>query len=191
MFSSRPVAWRRRWPGFTLIELLFTLLVAAILLTTTGPAFMDMVRESRLSSEINLLLADIHLARMAAIKRNEDVVLCRSADASGCDESDGPEADWSDGWIAYVNPDGDKERDPGERLLLARGRLPAGMSLRFNQWWRVVFRSDGGARSGTFTLCDSRGGMHGRALTLYYTGRPRIAATRADGGPLSCAESSA
>lgn len=172
--------------GFSLVEMLVTLAIMGILLAAATPAFVSMVREDRLVSEINLLLADIHLARLEAIKRNQDVVLCRSADGRDCERSSTMRADWSIGWIVYVNPDQDKQRDPGEPLLRVREPLDAGMTLHFNQWWRVAYHGDGSAKNGTFTLCDARGAEHARGLTLYYTGRPRVTDERPGGGLLDC-----
>jgi type IV fimbrial biogenesis protein FimT len=172
--------------GFSMVELMVTLAIAGILLASAGPSFVDLVRDKRITAEINLLLADVHLARMAAIKRNRDVVLCRSADARHCDQGGGRQADWSMGRIVYIDLDGDKQRASGEPLLRARPALPHGLRLRFNQWWRVLYHPDGSARNGSFTLCDPRGPDHGRTLILFYTGRPRIDDKRADGEEVEC-----
>jgi len=176
---------RRDGGGFSLVEMVVTLALAGVLLASAAPSFLDLVHDHRITTQINLLVTDVHLARIEAIKRNRDVVLCRSADGQQCDRG-GADADWSGGRIVFVNLDGDKRRDPGEPLLQVRAALPGNLSLRFNQWWRVIFHPDGGAKNGAFTLCDHRGAVHARALILYYTGRPRIAGRRADGGPLDC-----
>ncbi|HSH41913.1 MAG TPA: GspH/FimT family pseudopilin [Arenicellales bacterium] len=173
-------------PGFSMVELMVTLAIAGILLASAGPSFVDLVRDKRITAEINLLLADVHLARMAAIKRNLDVVLCRSSDARHCDQGGGQVADWSKGRIIYIDLDGDKQRGNSEPLLQARGALPHGLRLRFNQWWRVIYHPDGGARNGTFSLCGPRGPEHARTLILFYTGRPRIDDKRADGKEVAC-----
>lgn len=172
--------------GFSMVELLVTLAVASILLVSAAPSVVDLVRDSRIRTQINLLLTDVHLARIEAIKRGRAVVICRSSDGRSCDRGGGSRSNWSAGWIVYVNIDGDKQRDPGEPLLQSRSALPGRMRLWFNQWWRISYHPDGSARSGSFTLCDSRGAGHGRALIIYYTGRPRIAGKRADGNPLNC-----
>lgn len=172
--------------GFSVVEMIVALAVAGILLASAAPSFLDLVRDERLVTRINLLLTDVHLARIEAIKRNRDVVLCRSSDGRHCAPSAASRADWSIGWIAYVNPDGNKRRDPGEPLLQARQALPEELNLRFNQWWRVVYHPDGSARNGSFTLCGPRGGEHARSLVLFYTGRPRISGRQEDGDPIDC-----
>lgn len=176
----------RNGNGYSLVEVMVTLAVAGTLLAMAAPGFMTMVYDDRISAEINSLLADVDLARLEAIKRNQDVVMCRSGDGRHCRRSKGAHADWSAGWIVYVNADGDRKRDPGEPLLQVRSALPRGMSLYFNQWWRIIYHADGSARNGTFTLCDFRGSEHARALVLYYTGRPRVASEQPGRDPLTC-----
>lgn len=172
--------------GYSVVELAVLLAVAGTLLAAAAPSFMSMVHDERMTTQINLLLSDVNLARLEAIKRNQDVVLCRSAHGARCARSSGARADWSGGWIVYVNSDGDKKRGASEPLLTARPALPEGMTLHFNQWWRVIYHGNGGARNGAFTLCDSRGAGHARTLILYYTGRPRISDKQSDGDPLDC-----
>lgn len=173
-------------PGFSMVELTVTLAVAGALLAAAAPTFVDLVRDRRISTQIQRLLTDVHLARSEAIKRNQDVVICRSTDGARCERGGGARAEWSMGRIVYVNSDGDKRRDPGEHLLQSRSAVSGDMRLRFNQWWRVIYHPDGSAKNGSFTLCDSRGAAHARALILYYTGRPRVARRQADGDPLDC-----
>ncbi|MBS1269383.1 MAG: hypothetical protein MAG794_00334 [Gammaproteobacteria bacterium] len=186
MHSPRGRRRRQHESGYSMIEMLVTLTVASTLLASAAPAFMTTVYNNRIGTRINLLLADMHLARLEAIKRNQDIVLCRSNDGRHCTRSSGSRADWSIGWIVYVNLDEDKKRDPEEPLLHVRSTLPKGMQLRFNQWWRVIYHGDGSAKNGTFSLCDFRGPEHARVLVLYYTGRPRISDRQPNGDPIDC-----
>jgi type IV fimbrial biogenesis protein FimT len=173
-------------PGYSFIELSAVLAIAGILLAAATPSFIYTVRDNRIATQVNLLLANVHLARMEAIKRNQDVVLCRSKDGRQCNRSSRARTDWSDGWIVYVNPDGDKKRDPDEPLLQVQSGVPPGMTLRFNQWWRVIYHADGSARNGSFSLCDSRGSEGARTLVLFYTGRPRVSDRKSNGDPIDC-----
>ena len=66
--------------GVTLNELLLALAVGAVLVGLAVPAFTALTKNNRLITETNTLIGHINLARSEAIKRNQPVALCRSAD---------------------------------------------------------------------------------------------------------------
>ena len=82
------------------------------------PGFRDLERNAARTSEVNLFLQAIYLARSEAIKRNGVVSLCPSLDGASC--AAGGTA-WHRGWIVFVNLDRDSPavRDAGEDLLQA------------------------------------------------------------------------
>lgn len=55
--------------GFTLIELLVTLAVLAILLAFAVPSFVNLIENSRVTTQTNSLLAAVNLARSEAVKQ--------------------------------------------------------------------------------------------------------------------------
>ena len=65
--------------GFTIIELMVTVGVVAIMLSVAVPSISSMVKGNRLSTQINMVMADIHLARSESVKRGVRVIICRSA----------------------------------------------------------------------------------------------------------------
>lgn len=158
--------------GYTLIELMLGLSLLGILLSWGVPNFVGLYQRNLLGGQTERLASDLYLARSEAIKRNTPVVICRSDDASNCTPSSSSRADWGIGWIAYVNDDHDKDRDPDEELLRARGALPGQISLQFNRWWRLTFRPNGRVGNGTFTLCDPDRNEH--RITVFLSGRTRI-----------------
>lgn len=76
----------RKERGFTLIELMVTIAIAAILLSVAVPSFINLVVGSRLTTQANDLVAGVYAARSEAVKRNQNVSLCRagSATATAC-----------------------------------------------------------------------------------------------------------
>ncbi|QKV57365.1 MAG: GspH/FimT family pseudopilin [Dechloromonas sp.] len=70
--------------GFTLIELLITFMIAAILAALAAPSFTSFIKNNRLTTTTNDLLADLALARSEAAKRGQQVTLCISTNGSSC-----------------------------------------------------------------------------------------------------------
>lgn len=101
-FSS--IRRRSGQAGFTLMELLIGIAVLAILTTLALPSFTQFIQNNRLAGEANEMVAAFQFARSEALKRGIAVQVCSSADGASCGGSD-----WSDGWIAFRDPDGNDE----------------------------------------------------------------------------------
>lgn len=158
--------------GFTLVEALICLAVASILLCVAGPACADLVQRSHAAAARAALLDSIARAVRHSALAGSEVVLCPGA-AAGCTATD----DWSGGWIAYADIDGDRIRDAGETLLHAMPALASGIHLVTSSGRkRLVFRPLGGnaGSNATFTLCDRRGAGSAVSLVLSNAGRLRV-----------------
>lgn len=169
--------------GFTLIELVVTVSLLGILLTMAVPNFTTLVKNSRLSTQANDFIIAANLARSEAIKRNLNVVICRSADGASCANSGG----WEQGWVVFVDNDSDGGLDAGETVLRVFPELTGDNTLRANANFtnRVTYRPRGFTSApGTLVLCDDRNGdgdttdavdyASGRAIIINVTGRPQL-----------------
>ena len=158
--------------GYTLMELLVVLAIVAIALSVAIPAFSHGREAARsISAEARLLLSLQATLQRAALT-GKRAVLCPSADGHHCRRS----PDWSAGWIAFLDEDGNREHAPAEPLILAEAALPGDVRLRSTLGrTRLVFRGNGGNAGSnvSFTLCDGRGAAHARALILANDGRLR------------------
>jgi len=98
---SRFAAVRPSVRGFTLIELLVVLTISVILLAVAVPTFQESISRMRTTDAGNSLAASIELARAEAIRRGEQVFLCRadSTAPTGCAAA----GDWADGWVVWTN----------------------------------------------------------------------------------------
>ncbi len=167
--------------GFTLVELVIALAIGAILAAAAAPAFTDLVRTTRLSSQLNQFVRAVNFGRMEAIKRGRPASICvRNGDSCGTRRP------WRDGWLVFVDEDNDNEVDRDE-LLLSREALPDGYSLtpnvnldvfRFSATGRVR-RGSGALPLMTFRLCapDAEPGkmaQRSREIVINATGRMRI-----------------
>jgi len=166
------MADRRAGGGFTLVELLITLVMGAILLTIAAPAFNDTVMNNRGVASINALAGLLGSARSEAIAQRATVTVCGSSNGTACD------AQWTNGWISFLDSDNDGTVDTGETVLRRANTVPGSISIALVGATTVRYGSQGFATTGangTFRVCDSRGDTHGRALVISSTGRVSVA----------------
>jgi type IV fimbrial biogenesis protein FimT len=155
--------------GFTLVEALIALGVVALLVGVAVPAWSSASESAHAGAAQAALFESLVGAIDHAALTGSEVVLC-PGDASGCRDS----FDWSHGWVAWADLDGDRARDPGEALLQAHPALGGAVHLRSTSGRRrLVFQPNGGNAGSnvTFTLCDGRGPAQARALVLANDGR--------------------
>lgn len=134
-------ATRRHQSGFSLIELMTTVAVLAIILAIAFPSFTSVVNNNRLSSEANALVGAIQYARSEAVRLNQRVALCQSADQITCSNN----ALWT-GWIIYV----DRGVAPNATNILQVGTIRAQVEVRNSSnltGRQISFRPDGVSRS--------------------------------------------
>ena len=184
--------------GFTLIELMFVILLAALLLGLGIPSFRDFIRNGRITTAANDLIADYNLARSEAVKRRVQVTLCQSDDGATCIEPDDAAA--FTGWIVFVddaNPaafaaaDGDGVVDAGEVVLRVRevpDTIDVGVDGKFTTFLPSGFPDptpgpdDDAADALTqVVMCDDRGNVvnvggvsAARGLRVSATGRTTV-----------------
>lgn len=181
MSHTLPHANRINHSGFTLIELLVALAVLAILTGLAAPSFIATVRDNRLVTQTNEFIGALHLARSEAVKRNEDVVVCKSSDGATCNNS----LSWADGWLVFVPQEDD------DKLVLRVGPALDGDNTVVASSGldnRVTYSSRGMAsvEGGTWQFCDVRGAASAHSVILKPSGRPKIAKTMHGGGSLTC-----
>lgn len=162
---------RTKNKGFTLVELMITLAIAAILVGLAAPSFNDLIKDSRLTTQINSLTASLNFARSEAIKRAITVTVCKSDDGEECG------GNWNQGWIVFEDINGDGAVDADDTIIRVNSVLTSGNTLVFPEKNRVTYQPDGFAigYNSTFKLCDDRGYTKAKGLVVSNTGRVRIA----------------
>lgn len=166
--------------GLSLLESVVGLALAAGVFAVSVPAMQGWLHAADLAAAANELLADLHLARSEALKRNRRVALCKSADGQQCSAERG----WEQGWILFHDENNDGSVDAGEELIYRREALPAHLSLAGNQpvakyisftALGVTKTTGGGFQAGTLTLCRrSARATPSRQVILNSVGRPRV-----------------
>jgi type IV fimbrial biogenesis protein FimT len=175
--------------GFTLIELMVTLAILAVLLAIAAPSFRDFLLDSRMSAESNEFLTALQFTRSEAVKRNGTVSMCSSGDGEGCANS----GNWAQGWIVFVDLDGDGAFDSGsDTILRVHGKLneqsnlagiltgtaTAATSVLFLPDGRATL-SGGAGQAGRFDLSASGSSTGARKICLFL-GRTWAEAASAD-----------
>jgi type IV fimbrial biogenesis protein FimT len=100
--------------GFTLTELMITIALAAILMTIAVPNFLVSLTNNLVNAESNRFLGALILARSEAIKRGVSTTVCRSDNGATCTTAG---SNWNNGWIVFVDENGNGNLDAGEQLL--------------------------------------------------------------------------
>lgn len=168
MFTYREK--RRSYHGFTLIELLITVAISGVLMGVGVPSFNEVIKNSRLTTNINELATSLNLARSEAVKRNQPVTIRKSG------------LEWEAGWIVFTDFDGDGLQESGDILLRAYGALPNDFTLRSTPSYtnRITFRESGKSANGSFVLCENNDGNNipekksSKLLIVNSVGRARM-----------------
>jgi len=169
--------------GFTLIEMMVVVAVTAALLMLAAPAFTDLIKDNKLLSEVYALRATLNNARSEALAQRTFVTICSSTDGEIC----ATDEDWQEGYIAFVDADGDgvvdDPNDPdGDQVFIAKVMDSPGLDIEYIDSGgtpinRLRFSSRGYARefNGTFAVCDDRGPKKSRGVIVASIGGVRAA----------------
>lgn len=172
-------------PGFTLIEMLTVLSIVAILVVAGIPALQNLLMDMRMSTRVNEFVSHLHLARSAAIHRQQRIALCPSNDQLNCTTT----PQWEHGWIIFVDTNGNRIHDPNEDILRVQNKQHPSSTIKSGSHFPIVFQPEGtsGGTNGTVTFCDTRGASKARAVVLSNGGRVRMASRQpSTGRALSC-----
>jgi len=178
----------RRDNGFTFVELLVSVAVFLILVSVGVPGFNQTLLNNRQVSQVNLLVGSMQLARSKAVFSNTRVTVCASDDGASCGNS------WSNGWIVFVDSNGDGQRNGKEAALRSVTDVqnleitPKGIANNFmyRPTGRMMANNNIRANTGQFTVCDIRGAAHARAIVVDSSGRPRASKYNLDGSAPVC-----
>ena len=162
--------------------------LTGLLLSLAVPALGLFMSNARQTGAINDFVSSIHVARSTAVTTNARVTVCPSTSGANCDGGE-----WTDGWIVFTDPDGDRNVDMDERVVATSEgfeRLEISSNefaqfLMYRPTGRVMNASLNGS-SGAFTICDDRGSDRAKVLTIDLSGRPRSSKYHADGSSPSC-----
>lgn len=177
-----------RQRGFTLIELMVVLALVAILASMAAPSFRTLLAKRTVEAAAGAMLADLRFTRSESVKRAARVTLCQSSDGASCVGNAGA---WTDGWIVFIDEDGDSALDAGDEVIRVQQRLPSMGSIastnpasdRKNLTYQPTGWSRSANRTFIFKPAGSVAGSTQRILCISNQGRPGLKAL----GATSCA----
>ena len=177
--------------GFSLTELMAILAVAAILATVAVPNMRTFIQNNRLTSAANDLLRSFQLARTEAIKRQQNVVVCASANPTAANPSCSYGA--FNGWIVFQDTNSNWQLDAGEPIVERHALLDSSVTVKtdnngIESYAATGFANPAGVKTPTsnIVVCDIRGNQLlgtdsvERAVRIATTGRARVSKTSAD-----------
>jgi len=151
--------------GFTLYELLITLLIVGVVLTVGVPNLREFNANGRITGTANDLHSSFQLARSEAARAKTNVTICASANsqaaAATCNGT------FDDGWIIFLDLDGDIQRaGAGENVLRRHPSVETTLNINVaNNSTYFSFAPTGLGRGdvagtpafSTAVICDARG----------------------------------
>ncbi|RRJ83253.1 GspH/FimT family pseudopilin [Aestuariirhabdus litorea] len=174
MRSSYQSSVRSRQWGFNLVEVTVAVAILGILVALAGPSLATFIADQRIKAATREIVRNIQYARSEAVSRNTVVNLARSSSTARL---------WEEGWTIYTDADraGNTPIAAGDTLLRTVNAQPDSITLRAdataNGW--LSFSPDGtlneGGATAQFVVCDNRGAISGRSVTINTVGRAQIA----------------
>lgn len=141
-----------RQSGFTLVELMVTIAVVMVLTVLAVPSFQTFLAGRRVEATADTLVSDFRYARSEAVKRTNRVTICPSVTGTSCA---GPGGLWKNGWIVFVDDDGDGTVDVGDVVLRVQDALPGITSIAASDGssaYKFVFEATGWSKAASWTF---------------------------------------
>lgn len=179
-FSPAGISASRRLSlrGFTLQEMLITLCIGG-LLAGAGIGMWNAIQRSTIVAAANELASNLALARTQAIERQARVVMCPTTDGKTCSGAGSDYTFWQEGWMVYVDQNGNAMPDGDEIVRIRKGDIH-GVHIRTSRTRsRVTYRPLGtsGGSTITFAVCGERDPTLARYVIVSNVGRARVSQT--------------
>ncbi|MGB5333027.1 MAG: GspH/FimT family pseudopilin [Woeseiaceae bacterium] len=153
--------------GFTLYELMVTVAIVGVVLAFGVPNMRQFNQNAKMTGTANDLHAAFHLARSEATRAKTNITLCASSDSTTANPT--CTGTWDQGYIVFVDLDGDIAVDGDDSILRAQPAIADGVilvaendsdyfSFAANGLGRGVVNGDAKVLS-RIVMCDDRGNI--------------------------------
>lgn len=150
--------------GFTLYELMITLTIVGVVSAIGVPNMIEYSQNSRMTGTANDLHAAFHYARSEASRAKTFITICASANSMGASPT--CSGNWDEGYIVFLDQDGDITVDGGDTILRQMPAMPDGVFMNVvgdAKYFGFAGSGLGRGQVGAATalsqvvLCDKRG----------------------------------
>jgi len=146
--GRRHFSQRASVSGVSLLELLIALAIGAILLGVAVPSFQSLMTKNQLTATTNTLVYSLQTTRSEAVKRAVAAGVCTSKNSLDADATCTPGSGYATGWIAYIDNDGNGQRNDEEEIIMAvEDRGPAFTITADQQFRDQIYFDDAGGSS--------------------------------------------
>ncbi|MGI9239089.1 MAG: GspH/FimT family pseudopilin [Woeseiaceae bacterium] len=114
--------------GFTLYELMITLAIVGVVLAIGVPNMVAYSQNSRMTGTANDFHAAFHYARSEASRAKTFISICASSNSMTATPS--CTGDWKDGYIVFLDLDGNIQTGVGDTILRAEPALREGVTFK-------------------------------------------------------------
>ena len=159
--------------GFTLPELMLTVMILAILLGIGVPSFKSLMGKQELKSKVSLFTSTLAYARNEAVSRVASVAICGSNGSGSCSGS----SDLSNGWLVFIDKDGNGTFNSGDELLKQGGESGDDVSITLASSATYILYSALGESSSVrnIHMCASENTPeNSRTVTISIVGSTRV-----------------
>lgn len=176
-----------RLKGLTQIELLMALAIAGISTALTLPSLQSMQAKNAMSSNVNLFLAQLYLARSSAVTRGKRVTLCPTTDGTKCNDD---HEKWRDGYLVFEDTNSNRQRDSGEQIISYQKNTMKEIKIVSSSQHRnrISYLPLGRSwfSNTTVRFCYDKQPAYNRAIVISNTGKAQALKTLRNGNAVTC-----
>lgn len=152
--------------GFTMVELMVVVAIVGILTAVAVPSFTSYLARQQLRDQTSAFARAVNLARVEAVKRGRNVMVCRSnapeaLPRPACGTHAG---NWASGWVVFADDNNNGAIDATETVIRVQPGWTNSGIINSNGNGRLRFRPNG----------------IGTGMEQTFTFRPKTAGTTAN-----------
>ena len=104
--------------GITLIEMMIAIAILAIIIALSAPGFLNLILSNQISGSASDFIDALRRAKTESSARLTTVTVC-TRNGDNCNAN----GDWDDGWLVFLNDDGNNTRDTDETIIYEQEAL--------------------------------------------------------------------